>query len=231
MAKVLPTEVKLRLSAASRMARHVRRSLMSGLLLLIPLGITIIVLQFLFRILAVFLTPIVKMAPQQAPPKLVFVLAFCTLLLLLYLAGVITRNVLGRKLFAYIESLLLRVPVVRSVYAASKQLVTSLSASGQSAFKSVVAIEFFGPSCKALGFLTGTVTNRAGQVFCKIFVPTAPNPTSGYLVMVPREHVVETGLTVEEGLKIILSGGVISPNQITLGPQAPGAGAAGPGPA
>jgi len=208
-------------SLAARALRHIRRCLVSGLLLLIPLGITIFVLQFLFRILAVFLTPIVKFAPREAPPKLVFILAFFVLLLLLYLAGVLTRNVLGRRLFAYGERLLLRIPVIRSVYAASKQVVTSLSAGGQSAYKSVVALDFFSPSFRVLGFVAGTVTNVAGETFYKVFIPTAPNPTSGYLVMIPREQAHVTSLTVEEALKIIVSGGVISPERVELGRQKP----------
>jgi uncharacterized membrane protein len=135
---------------------------------------------------------------------------------LVYLVGLITAHVAGRRLVAFAEQTLLRVPVVRAIYGATKQVVDALSLSNRGAFKSVVLVEFPRPGMWALAFATGTVRCSDGEVLCKVFIPTSPNPTTGFFELLPCRSVRWTLLTVEQGLKMILSGGVVSPDEIRI---------------
>lgn len=202
-----------------RFARHVRARLVSGFLLLVPIGLSIMVIQFLFNILGVFFKPAAALVPRDAPlelrrwmPQLLFVL-------LIYLAGLAVNLVIGKKILKLIDGLFLRIPGIKIVYAASKQLVETLnSANEKASFKSVVLIDCFFSDYRTIGFLTGKLTQPDGRVICKVFLPTAPNPTSGYLLLVPEEKVYYSTMDVETAFRIIVSGGMLSPNQIDYPP-------------
>ena len=192
--------------------------LLSGLLVLVPLWITVLVIKMVFTAMASVLQPVVQLAGKALPDYVVFLISVGVFVLLVYFVGVITAHVFGRRLVAFGEALILRIPVVRSIYGASKQVVDAISVSQSSAFKSVVLVEFPRPGMQAIGFVTGTVETEPGRRLQKVFVPTAPNPTTGFLVILPADQVRTTNLSVEAGLKMIVSGGVIAPDQIATAP-------------
>jgi uncharacterized membrane protein len=146
----------------------------------------------------------------------VSVVSILILLFLLYLVGTVGQLFIGRQLIAIGERVLLRIPLVRTIYSATKQVMQAVSLPDRAAFKSVVLLEFPRPGFMALGFLTGHVQDAQGRRYCKVFIPTAPNPTTGFFEMVPAEEVKETTMTIEEGFKMIISGGIVSPDN--LGP-------------
>lgn len=202
----------------------IRKNLISGLLIAVPFIISLLIIQWLFHLMASVLQPIVgRVLPRLAKilittpvPDIylrisVTTLSVILLVLLLYFVGVIGRFVMGRRLIALGEKIFMNIPIVRTVYGSSKQVVKAMSMPDSSMFKSVVLVDFPRPGLKAVGFLTGFITDSEGKKYCKIFIPTTPNPTTGYFELVPEKETFATDISIEDGFKMIISGGVVSP--------------------
>jgi uncharacterized membrane protein len=196
---------------------YLRRYLIAGLLVWVPLGITIMVVRLLIH----WLDGSLALLPEAyRPEKLVGFeipgLGVVISLLVLLLTGLLVANIFGRRLIALWERMLSGIPLVRSVYSGAKQLAeTMFSDTGQS-FRKVVLVEFPRPGLWTIGFQTGTAQGEAqrktGRDVINIYVPTTPNPTGGYFVMVPREDVVELKMSVDDGLKMLMSMGAVVPD-------------------
>jgi len=219
----VPPEVPPRLTLLKRFGIHVRGRLLSGFFLLVPIGLSIMVVQFLFNILGVFFRPLLTLLPSDAPLLLRDWAPQVSFILFVYLIGLLVSLVIGKKVVRMVDAFFLRIPGIKIVYAASKQLMETLSDSNAKAsFQSVVIIDCFFPGFKTIGFLTGTVTDAAGKQFCKVFLPTAPNPTSGYLLLIPEEKVYLSSMDVETAFRMIVSGGMLSAEVMDLPPSDPG---------
>jgi uncharacterized membrane protein len=197
-----------------------RRYLVAGLLVWIPLGVTFVIIKFLVELVdrsLLWLPP--RFQPEQlfgfAIPGLGVVLSALVVLG----TGVIVANFFGRHLVGFWEQLLSRIPLVRSIYSVVKQVAaTVLSGSGQS-FNKVVLVEYPRRDAWTLAFVTGKawpdIADKIGaDDLVSIYVPTTPNPTSGFFLMVPRKDIRELDLSVDEGLKLILSTGVLTPDEV-----------------
>lgn len=129
--------------------------------------------------------------------------------------GMLTANLLGRRIVLLGEAILTHMPVVRSIYGATKQIFESVLAQKSDAFRQVVLVEFPRAGMWSLGFVSGVTGGEIQDItddeVVNVFVPTTPNPTSGYLMFVPRREVVELTMTVEEGIKMVVSGGIVTP--------------------
>jgi len=215
------------MGAWARVRKNISRRMASGMLVLVPVGVTLLVMRWLFNWGAGLLRPVVKYAetrlqglhwiealPDSWVNFYVYLLTILLLLLLLYLIGVLGQHLVGRRLIAAWESLWLKIPLARSVYGATKQVMEALSQPQGAAFKSVVVVDFPYPGLKAIGFLTGLVEDAAGHKFAKVLIPTTPNPTTGFLELVPLEAMFITHLTIEEGFRMIISGGIVSPENL-----------------
>jgi len=213
----------------ARLKSNVRRRLLSGILLLMPFGVTLLVMRWLFQWVAGFIRPIItfiisnlsQVPVIEAVPDIyitvsVATLSIVVLLVLLYLVGVIGQFVIGKRLIKVGETLLMRIPLVRTIYTATKQVAQAVSLPERAAFKSVVLVEFPRPDFWAVGFLTGYIEDSTGKKFCKVLIPTTPNPTTGFFEIVPVEDVIETTLTVEDAFKTLISGGIVSPDHVNL---------------
>ena len=209
------------------MKKNVGRRMVSGMLVLVPVGVTLLVMRWLFTWVTGLLRPVVKYATSdlerlhwiQALPDAyvnfyVYVLAIVLLFALLYFIGVLGQHIVGRRLIGAWEGLWLKIPLVRTIYGATKQVVKALSLPEGTAFKSVVVVDFPYPGLKAIGFLTGYLLDDAGRRFAKVLIPTTPNPTTGFLELVPAEAVVITDLAIEEGFKMIMSCGIVCPENL-----------------
>lgn len=194
-----------------RLKRHIKRRLVSGILVLVPLGLTFLILKFLFETFTGIMLPLVQPFTGKLPQHLVLALAFLGTFLFVYVCGLVTAHFVGQKLLTLGEAIILRVPVAKSVYSATKQIVTIFAGGNSSSFKDVVVFDFPRPGTRAIGFSTGSIRNESGQLYYNVFVPTTPNPTSGFLILVPAEQVMFTRMSIEEGIKMIVSGGVLSP--------------------
>ncbi len=201
--------------------------LASGMLVLVPLGVTLLIAGWLFRLAASLLQPVVVYAikrleqlhwiqtlPEGRANFYVSVLAVLLLLVLLYLVGGLGQHLIGRRLIAAWEAIWLKIPLARSIYAATKQVMEALSQPQGAAFKSVVVVDFPCPGLKAIGFLTGYVDDPTGKRFAKVLIPTTPNPTTGFLQLIPAETVLITNLAIEDGFKMIISGGIVAPDDL-----------------
>ncbi len=196
--------------------KHLRRYLVAGLLVWIPLGVTI----FILKVLIGLMDRTLLLIPQQYRPEewlgfSVPGLGLILTLLVLLVTGLLAANIVGRSMVGLWESLLDRIPVVRSVYSAAKNFTEIVfSDSGQS-FKKVLLIEYPRKGIYSLAFQTATnlgeVQGRMGEQMVCTFVPTTPNPTSGYIIIVPKKDIIELDMEIDEALKMIISLGVIIP--------------------
>jgi uncharacterized membrane protein len=210
----------------------VRRRLISGLLVVIPIGLTAFILRFLYDLTAGQLTPVIRRIVHPLPDYVIQVVSMVVLLLVLYGTGLVASAVVGRRLIGLVEAVLQRIPLVKTVYGASKQVVQTLSFKDASTnFESVVIVDFPRPGMKAIAFVTGRMLIEDGQdgrvTECyRTFVPTTPNPTSGYFEIVPVDSVSNAGVSVEDAVKMVMSGGLITPDSFQIGAANP-AGLAG----
>lgn len=198
-----PWTSKLRVRLRGRMA--------SGVIALVPIVVTIAVLRFLFGATSSVLLPLVGPAAAGWPPAARAALSFGILIAIVYALGELATNLVGRRIIGFAESVVLRVPLVKVVYSASKQVAAAFDGRKARAFKSVVFIEFPHPGMRAIGFETSTTTDEQGVEWSTVFMPTTPNPTTGFLQIVPSRDVIRTNYSVEDGIKIVMSLGVLAP--------------------
>lgn len=193
-----------------------RRYLVAGLLVWVPVGVTILIIKFLVDLMdqTLLLLP-ASLQPANLLgfriPGLGIVLTVAVVLV----TGMVVTNLFGRQLMRLGERILARIPVVRSIYSSVKQLTETLFSNSGQSFRKVVLVPYPHPGSWTLGFLTGVgggeVRERLGREVLNVFVPTTPNPTSGFFLIVPREDVVELDMSVDDGLKMLLSVGVVQP--------------------
>jgi len=197
--------------------KRLRRYIVAGILVWLPIGVTI----FLVRILIGLLDRTMVLIPQKYQPEefLGFAipgLGIVLTIVLLLITGVLAANIVGRSMVGLWESMLERIPVVRSVYSAAKNFAEIVFSESSQSFKKVLLIEYPRKGLYSLAFQTsselGEVQGRTGgEVICT-FVPTTPNPTSGFIIIVPRKDVIELDMDVDEALKMIISLGVVVPS-------------------
>jgi uncharacterized membrane protein len=188
---------------------RLRTNLLAGAAVVVPLVVTFLVLRFLFHSLDAILQPIVPYVLGRAIPGL----GLLALVILVYVSGILARNFVGRWVSGGLDRLIGRVPLAGLIYGATRSLVESFGASGKTAFRRAVILEYPRPGLRTIGFVTGEVESKSeGRRFLSVFVPTPPNPTSGVLVLVAEEDVVDLAVPMEEAVKMVFSGGVAAPS-------------------
>jgi len=197
--------------------QHLKTSLMAGLLVVIPVGITIFILKFLFNFADGFLGPLIARVVRIFYVNSGYIpgLGVIAGLLVIYLTGVLTANFLGRRLLALSEDLLCRIPLVKLIYSSSKQ-VTKVFSTNSKDERRAVFVEYPSAGSYAIGFQTTSLESMEREHFYSVFVPTAPNPTSGFILYVNANKVFPAPFGVEEAMKIIVSGGVVAPAMINV---------------
>jgi uncharacterized membrane protein len=196
--------------------KRLRRYIVAGILVWLPIGVTLLLL----RILVGMLDRSLVLIPEQYRPEVIIGFAIPGLgivltLLILLITGVLAANIVGRSMVGMWESLLERIPVVRSIYSAAKNFAEMVFSDSSQSFKKVLLIQYPRKGLYSLAFQTssqlGEVQGRTGEEMICTFVPTTPNPTSGFIIIVPRKDVVELDMDVDEALKMIISLGVVVP--------------------
>jgi uncharacterized membrane protein len=245
-----PKPLSLRQASGKAMWAALRRLLrtriVAGVLTVLPIWVTWAVLKFVFTMMKDATEPLaawlarmsaenpkipipefvkpwlVPSADQGGSAPLVSVLAVLLTLFLLYLLGFFTANVFGRRTLSSLERLVDRVPVAKTVYRATKQIISTVASSNDLSGSRVVMVEFFRPGMKSLGFLTSMIKDKdTGRDLAVVFIATTPNPMVGYTQVMPVEAVSETDLTVEEAVKLVMSGGVMSPSALPFDKMRP----------
>ncbi len=191
----------------------IRRRFVVGFLVVFPLVITIFFARFIFELLDRWFRPISRElfgAPIPGVGFLIFVAA-------LFVLGVLATNVIGGRMLNVFEQWLGRLPLLSPIYQGARQITEAIQVRGSTEFRKVVLFSFPGPGMQSVGFVTREFSSPTA--FCTepcslVFVPTTPNPTSGFLVVVPQRDLVTLDVTVEEGVKLLISGGLLVPRRL-----------------
>ncbi len=198
-------------SAAKGGKHRLRNLVLTGLLILAPLYLTGYVLWLLFHFMDGIFAPLIERAIGLHVPGFGVVLTLTSILAL----GWVSSFLAGRRAIAAVEGLIRRIPIARSVYGATKGIFEAISRDQAEAFKRVVLIEYPRKGVYSLGFVTGSAAwpgvAQATEDLTFVFVPTTPNPTSGFLVVTPSAEVKDCPLSIEEGVRLIISGGLLQP--------------------
>ena len=194
------------------------------MLITLPIALTWFILQFLLKnfdaLSPVFTRMLIQLgAPIPEGYRIPFLGLVVTLLIVLAV-GWLTTNFFGKKLFELGELLIEKIPFVRRIYKGSKQVVSSIAEADTSTFRKVVLIEFPRRGLLAIGFVTGESRGEVQRItrenMLNVFVPTMPNPTSGFLIFSPPEELTEVSMTIEEGIKYVVSGGIVTPPEFKI---------------
>jgi uncharacterized membrane protein len=193
-----------------KVVRHLKAKFITGLFVVVPVGITLFILKFLFNfadgILGSYLDSIFSafiVHREYHVPGL----GMLTGAIVIYLSGLLASNVIGTRLLRWWDELLSRIPLVKSIYNSSKQL-TQVFKEGKTSYRRAVFVEWPRSGVRAVGFVTGEV-ERAGEKLVVVYVPTMPNPTSGFALFFRECDVQDSGMTVEEAVKFVVSGGAV----------------------
>ncbi len=189
------------------------------MLITLPIALTWIILQFLLNNLdalsPVFTSWLIRLgAPFPEGYRIPFLGVVMTLLIVL-IVGWVTTGFFGKKIVTLGETIVDKIPFVRKIYTGSKQVVVSIAQADTSTFRKVVLLEFPRRGLLAIGFVTGETRGEVQRLtqenMLNVFVPTMPNPTSGFLVFSPPDELTEVSMTIEEGIKYVVSGGIVTP--------------------
>jgi uncharacterized membrane protein len=195
---------------------RLRRILLTGLVILVPVTLTIYILKQIFDFMDGMFSPVVDRALQPYfPGAHVPGLGFLLTLLVVLVLGWLSTNVVGRRLIQAAEGLIGRIPVAKSIYSATKGILEAISFDQSDAFQQVVLIEYPKDDVFAVGFVTRwakwpSLDERTADILL-VFIPTTPNPTSGFLLLVPRTKAVDLPISVEDGIRMVISGGIVLP--------------------
>lgn len=195
------------------MLRQLRNHFIAGIIILLPLVATVYILYVVLATMDRIVRPITQLIFGQE----VYGVGVLFSMIFIIAVGIVGKNVLGRRLISLSEWIMFRIPLVRQVYTTFKQIIDAVfNRSTVAAFTEVVLIEYPRKEIYQLGFVTnraqGEIQARTNTEIVNVFVPTTPNPTSGMLVLVPKDDIIYLDMTIEEGIKLILSGGVLVPN-------------------
>lgn len=211
-----------------------RTRIVAGLAMVVPLWVIWVVARFVFDTMRSATEPIVlrivralvksdvpittEEALAQAPSYVQWIIPVVAVLLTmfsLYVLGLLTANVFGRRIVLLFERLFENLPLVKTIYGSVKRIVLTLGGGEAMQFQKVVLVEFPRPGMKCIGFLTSVMEDiDTGRKMATVFISTTPNPTTGYMQIVPLDEVSETGWTVEEAVKLLMSGGILSPAKV-----------------
>jgi uncharacterized membrane protein len=197
------------------------------LVVLLPLLITLWLISFLFHLADGTVTPWVRRALLLTRVSLLERAAFfqylapviglCSTVLLIYAVGLLSTNLFGVKLLSAFDALMLRIPGVRAVYGGSKQLLEALNPQGKGSFTRVVLVEYPRKGLYTVGFVTREQANgfsgMVSEPMASVFLPTTPNPTSGWIAILPSRELITLSMSVEEGVKLVVSGGIVVPER------------------
>jgi uncharacterized membrane protein len=206
---------------------RVQRQVLAGLILIVPFAITIVVAVFIYHLIDRFVGPLVMHIVPPTPEgefgvaalAVRVVLTIVVTLLILFLAGFLSTTYVTHEIYQAGEQLVLRTPFVKTIYGTSKQLIHLVTSNKNNLFKQMALVEFPRPGSWTVAFVTGH-THLSGdpRQFVSVLVPHAPNPLSGFVLILPADQVRVLDVGVEDGIKMIMSGGVIIPDQLTARP-------------
>jgi len=189
-----------------------KRITFAGLFAIVPLALTFYIIKIIIVFLDQLTAPILEKIKLEIPG-----FGLILTLLIIFSLGIFVTNVLGRRLFSWTERLISSIPLVKTIYNTLKQITNAFSGATQTEnYKRVIYIQYPRKELWTISFVTGESVDGSGKEYYHIFVPTTPNPTSGVFIIIPKKDAIDADLTVEEGLKAVISGGLLAPEQSPL---------------
>ncbi len=199
------------------MRKKIKNILLTGFVAMIPVGVTVYIIAFLIRTM----DNLVKIIPHRFQPDELLGfhipgLGIIITLVLIFIVGLVTKSYLGRKAVSLGEWIVDKIPFVSGIYKGVKQLVDAIFSDKHRSFRKAVLIEYPRKGLYSIAFVTGDsqgeVQEKTAKKHINLFVPTTPNPTSGFYIMIPEEDIINLDMSVEEAFSLIISGGIIAPN-------------------
>ena len=188
--------------------KNVKTKFFAGLAALIPMVLTFYVLRFIYILMNQISAPIIKKYFNLEIP----LLGISVMMIFIYLLGVIVTNLIGSKILELGELILRKVPLVSTIYVTFKQITNTLTLNNSQSFQGTVYIEYPKKNLWTIAFISGSSKNNQNNEYYHLFVPTTPNPTSGFFIVIRKNKTIPTGLSVEDSLKTIISGGLLAPD-------------------
>ena len=198
------------------MWQSIKTRIFAGLLAIVPIAVTFWILKFLFTFLDSLASPFLKKVGVEIPG-----LGIILTLLFIFVLGLFITNVLGKTLFNWGEKILANLPIVNTIYNTIKQITSAFSGSTVKSFQQVIFIQYPREGLWTMCFVTNQSKNENGDTFYHVFVPTTPNPTSGVFIVIPKKDAIHPDISVEDGLKAIISGGILDPGNSLSGKLPP----------
>ncbi len=193
---------------------HFQRTLGAGILVILPIGMTVLILKFFFDLL----DPVLQPAVDLLPGPTITGAGLIALIVLVYLLGLFAALVVGRRMIDLGHRIMEVIPVVKGIYGTTRMAIQILSSSGNGSFNNgdmdgqqysgVVLIEFPRPGMRSIGLITSSMLDSDGEEVLSIYIPTTPIPSSGFLVIVPASDVTRTDMSVEDAMRVVMSGGI-----------------------
>lgn len=193
-----------------------KKIFLTGLVVMIPIGLTLYILTFIISVM----DGLLMIIPRQYHPDTLIGFhipgfGIIVTIMLIFICGLMTKSIVGNRIVRYSEGLLDKIPIVRSIHIAIKKIVGSMVLYRSRSFRKVVLVEFPRRGVYTVGFVTGTpegeIQRKTVQRCISVYVPTTPNPTSGYFIIFPEDEVIQLDMSVEEAFTLIISGGIVNP--------------------
>ena len=208
-----------------KLGRHIRRKFVAGLIIVVPVAATVLIFKLIFDFLDPPLRDGLEWIVKQTFPGLDFLenlqdmsfpgLGIILLLIVIYLAGLVGTHFIGRRLVALGGKMINQIPLVGIIYRTAHQATQLFTRAAEDGRGRVVLLDFPRAGTKSIGLVTARVVGKNGEPMSAVYVPTTPNPTSGYLVIVPDEQLIPTDIPVDEAMKIVISGGFLSSDELS----------------
>ena len=193
-------------------ANHIKKSLTAGFFVLIPIGITVVIIKVLFDLLDPPLQDLIFDRFQWSFPGI----GLISIVIMTYLMGLAASMVIGRRLIGLGDRVVDMIPVIKNIYGVARQ-ATEIFSNPSNRFKAVVLVEFpWGSGMRSIGLVTGRLTTEDGVPSLAVFVPTAPNPSSGFLAILPEDRATYIDLSVDQAMRIVVSGGILIPSSLKM---------------
>jgi len=192
--------------------KTIRTTFVAGLIVVVPIGLTVWILIWIFNGVEDLLSPVVAWIFERFGAEPITGVGFGITVLLIFVIGIIMTNVVGRRIVRWGESMLGKVPVARLLYVAFREVFRGFSEENANSFLAVVLVEFPAKGMRTIGFITKEDVDKDGRPVFNVFIPTTPNPTSGFLEILHENDIIRTRISVEDALKMVISGGRMSPS-------------------
>jgi len=194
----------------------IKRQFLAGLAILLPIGLTLYIVWILFNLVSKYFAPLLITIPlfREMPVVVLRVIGLLITLVIIWIIGLVATNIVGRKILRLPEVLLLKAPIVNRIYQTIKQIIQTIIAS-KTTLRQVVLVEYPRKGIYSVAFVTN-IHEEKGKRRLYLLIPTTPNPTTGFFAIVPEEEAIPLNITVEDGMKLIVSAGIITPENYSI---------------